>query len=37
LRDVADRLDAIDGVAVIRMNAEDVVRHPLVAEMLSVL
>ena len=37
LGEVADRLERIGGVAVIRMNAEDVVRHPLVAEMLSVL
>ena len=37
LGEVADRLEKIGGVAVIRMNAEDVVRHPLVAEMLSVL
>ena len=37
LGEVADRLEKIGGVRVIRMNAEDVVRHPLVAEMLSVL
>jgi phosphate starvation-inducible protein PhoH and related proteins len=37
LGEVADRLERIGGVSVIRMDAEDVVRHPLVAEMLSVL
>jgi phosphate starvation-inducible protein PhoH and related proteins len=37
LGEIANRLEPLDGIAVIRMTAEDVVRHPLVAEMLSVL
>ena len=37
LTEIATRLEPLDGVAIIRMTAEDVVRHPLVAEMLSVL
>jgi len=37
LGEIANRLEPLNGVAVIRMTADDVVRHPLVAEMLSVL
>ena len=37
LGEIAARLDPLDNVAVVRMTSEDVVRHPLVAEMLSVL
>lgn len=37
LSDIAKRLDALDNVAVIRMTQHDIVRHPLVAEMLDVL
>ena len=34
---VADKLDAIDNIAVIRLTDTDIVRHPLVASMLGVL
>lgn len=37
LGEIAGRLEPLSGVAIIRMSADDVVRHPLVAEMLSVL
>jgi phosphate starvation-inducible PhoH-like protein len=37
LADIARRLDAIPAVAVVRMTDADIVRHPLVAEMLTVL
>ena len=37
LAEIARRLEAIAGVAVIRLGEADIVRHPLVAEMLSVL
>jgi phosphate starvation-inducible protein PhoH and related proteins len=37
LADIAGRLEAIAGIAVIRLNERDIVRHPLVGEMLSVL
>ena len=37
LGDVAGRLDAMDGIDVVRLAKQDVVRHPLVAEMLEVL
>jgi len=37
LRTVADRLDAVSGIEVVRMTDADVVRHPLVASMLTVL
>ena len=37
LADIANRLDALEDVAVVRLKDCDVVRHPLVAEMLSVL
>jgi phosphate starvation-inducible protein PhoH and related proteins len=35
LDDVANRLGAVGNIAVVRLAAEDVVRHPLVAEMLE--
>ncbi|MCC7268710.1 MAG: PhoH family protein [Caulobacteraceae bacterium] len=34
---VADRLDVLDNVSVVRLSDRDIVRHPLVAEMLGVL
>ncbi|MEM8936962.1 MAG: PhoH family protein [Pseudomonadota bacterium] len=37
LRDVADKLDNLENVSVVRFSREDVVRHPLVAEMIDVL
>lgn len=37
LGDIARRLEALDGVSVVRLKQEDIVRHPLVAEMLDVL
>jgi phosphate starvation-inducible protein PhoH and related proteins len=37
LAEIARRLEAIAGVAVVRLGEADIVRHPLVAEMLSVL
>ncbi len=37
LADISQRLDALDGVAVIRLSQSDIVRHPLVGEMLEVL
>ena len=37
LTDIADRLESMAGVRVIRMTDGDVVRHPMVAAMLSVL
>jgi phosphate starvation-inducible PhoH-like protein len=37
LSDIANRLDAIQNIAVIRLTQTDIVRHPLVAEMLEVL
>ena len=37
LADIARRLDVLPGVAVVRLAECDIVRHPLVGEMLSVL
>lgn len=37
LATAAERLDKLDGAAVVRLEGQDVVRHPLVAEMLDVL
>jgi phosphate starvation-inducible PhoH-like protein len=37
LSDIARRLEAVSGVAVVRLTDRDIVRHPLVAEMLTVL
>ena len=36
LADISQRLEALDNVGVVHLKDEDVVRHPLVAEMLSV-
>ncbi|MDX2028344.1 MAG: PhoH family protein [Alphaproteobacteria bacterium] len=35
--DIAKKLEAVPGIAVVRMNDKDIVRHPLVASMLGVL
>jgi len=37
LYDIAGRLEAVPGIAVVRLNERDIVRHPLVGEMLTVL
>jgi phosphate starvation-inducible PhoH-like protein len=37
LADIAQRLEALEDVAVVRLNKQDVVRHPLVACMLAAL
>ena len=37
LAEVANRFEALDNIAVVRLSAVDIVRHPLVAEMLGVL
>ncbi|MGP1395740.1 MAG: PhoH family protein [Inquilinaceae bacterium] len=37
LADIATRLERVEGVAVIRLGDGDIVRHPLVADMLTVL
>ncbi len=37
LSDIAGKLERMENVAVVRLQGEDVVRHPLVAEMLGVL
>ncbi|MCF6328408.1 MAG: PhoH family protein, partial [Henriciella sp.] len=37
LSKAADRLETLSDTAVVRLAGEDVVRHPLVAEMLDVL
>jgi phosphate starvation-inducible PhoH-like protein len=37
LLDVADRFEAVPNIAVVRLAEQDIVRHPLVAEMLHVL
>ena len=37
LGEIARRMDALERIAVVRMTRDDVVRHPLVAEMLEVL
>lgn len=37
LAEVAKRLDTLDDVAVVRLEDRDIVRHPLVAQMLTVL
>jgi phosphate starvation-inducible PhoH-like protein len=37
LSDIASRLDGLDDIAVVRLSDRDIVRHPLVASMLSVL
>lgn len=37
LADIARRLEPVDGIAVVRLAETDIVRHPLVASMLTVL
>ena len=37
LSDIANRLEPLDGVAVVRLDQHDIVRHPLVAGMLALL
>jgi phosphate starvation-inducible PhoH-like protein len=37
LRDIAGRLERLDSIAVVRLGDADIVRHPLVGEMLGVL
>ncbi|HEX5279802.1 MAG TPA: PhoH family protein [Micropepsaceae bacterium] len=37
LRDIATRLEKVENIAVVRLTDADIVRHPLVGEMLSVL
>lgn len=37
LDEVADKFEALPNIAVVRLNQTDIVRHPLVAEMLEVL
>ncbi len=37
LADIAERFGSIENIAVIHLKSEDIVRHPLVAEMLDVL
>ena len=37
LSNPSDRLEALSNIAVVRLADQDIVRHPLVADMLSVL
>jgi phosphate starvation-inducible PhoH-like protein len=37
LGQIADRLSSLEDVAVVRLEERDIVRHPLVAAMLTVL
>jgi phosphate starvation-inducible PhoH-like protein len=37
LADVAGKFEAVDTIAVVRLMDKDIVRHPLVAQMLGVL
>ena len=37
LATIAEKLDEVDNIGVIRLQKEDIVRHPLVASMLTVL
>ncbi len=37
LADIARRLEAVEGIDVVRLTDTDIVRHPLVASMLTVL
>ena len=37
LKPIAEKLDLIEGIAVVRLKQGDIVRHPLVADMLEVL
>ena len=36
-REIASRLEKVEGIAVVRLSEADIVRHPLVAGMLNVL
>ena len=37
LKDIADRLERVEGISVVRLTDADIVRHPLVGGMLAVL
>jgi phosphate starvation-inducible PhoH-like protein len=37
LADIAEKFQALENIAVVKLKSEDIVRHPLVAEMLDVL
>ena len=37
LKDIADRLERVEGISVVRLSEVDIVRHPLVGGMLAVL
>ena len=37
LADIANRLSKVEGIAVVQLEKTDIVRHPLVSEMLHVL
>lgn len=37
LQDISERLETVEGIGVVRLNATDIVRHPLVSSMLHVL
>ena len=37
LSDIAERIEAVSGIAVVRLAEQDIVRHPLVASMIGVL
>jgi len=37
LADIASRLNGLDDIAVVHLSDRDIVRHPLVASMLTVL
>jgi phosphate starvation-inducible PhoH-like protein len=37
LREIAGRLERVEGIGVVRLTDADIVRHPLVAGMLTVL
>jgi len=37
LSDIAERLEAVPEIAVVRLAERDIVRHPLVASMIGVL
>jgi phosphate starvation-inducible PhoH-like protein len=37
LAEAVQRLEPLDSVAIVRLSAEDIVRHPLVAEMMPLL
>ncbi|MFW5661675.1 MAG: PhoH family protein, partial [Oceanicaulis sp.] len=37
LKVIAEKLETVDDISVVRLQSEDIVRHPLVASMLDVL